>query len=563
MTTSYQAAQEHLTGAGERFELVDTTVRGLPTRVFAHAPATIADIVASTATRGDEVFCVYEDERITFADWHDRVAAFAAGLVANHGVGKGDRVAIAMRNHPEWTIAWAAAVSVGAIAVSLNAWWTADELDFAIHDSTPRVVVADTERIERLGPTCVDRGITVIGVRIEGPVDGVADEAIVPFDTVGIAGAALPDVDIDPDDDATILYTSGTTGRPKGAVSTHRAIIHALWCFNLRAAVDRARTRSDDTADRPPRIRPVFILIVPLFHVTGCIPVMLSCIASGLKLVMLFKWNAERALELIEREKVTNFVGVPTQSADLVSSPRFAEFDTSSLRGVGGGGAPSPKRLVTEVDASFRHAKPTIAYGMTETNAYGPQNTGADYLEHPTSTGRTVVPVDIEARDDDGRTLPAGRTGQLWMRGPNLIRGYWNRPDATAETIVDGWLASGDIGRVDADGFVYVSDRVKDMVLRGGENIYCAEVEDVLYDHPGVHEVAVFGLPDDRLGETVAAAVHPAAGARVTAEELRAFAAERLAAFKVPETIDIRDEPLPRNASGKFLKRALRAGMEP
>ena len=379
------------------------------------------------------------------------------------------------------------------------------------------------------------------------------------FEDVCIVGGRPPRVDIAPDDDATILYTSGTTGRPKGAVSTHRAVLHALLAYAARAAIERVRSASDDgPAPTTPPGRPVFILIVPLFHVTGSVPVMLGCLASGLKLVIMHHWDADTALELIERERVTNFVGVPTQSHDLLQSPHFVDHDTSSLISVGGGGAPTPKELVKKVDASFSNAKPNIGYGMTETNSYGPGNSGADYLEHPTSTGRVVAIMDIEARDPEGEPLPAGETGELWMRGPNLIRGYWNRPEATAETIVDGWLRTGDIGRVDEDGFVYVSDRAKDMVLRGGENVYCVEIEDVLYEHPAVHEAAVFGVPDERLGETVAAAVYPKVGSTVTADELRDFVAAHLAAFKVPETIDVRTEPLPRNAAGKFLKRHLR-----
>src|SRR5581483_930996 len=339
----------------------------------------------------------------------------------------------------------------------------------------------------------------------------------------------------------TILYTSGTTGHPKGAVSTHRAIVQALMGFGCRSAVDRLRNPSDEPAAGPP----AFILIVPLFHVTGCVPVMLSCLANGLKLVIMYRWDPERALELIERERVTNFVGVPTQSWDLVSSPSFGDYDTSSLRSVGGGGAPAPPELVRRVASSFAKASPGIGYGMTETNAYGPQNGGADYLAHPTSTGRATPILQIEVRDADGRPLPPGRTGEIWFKGPNLIRGYWNQPEDTAEVLVDGWLRTGDLGHIDDEGFVYVDDRVKDMVLRGGENVYCAEVEAALYEHPAVHEAAVFGVPHERLGEEVAAAVLPRAGMAVTVEELRDHVRARLAPFKVPTVVAIVDSPLP------------------
>ncbi len=374
------------------------------------------------------------------------------------------------------------------------------------------------------------------------------------WDDVVVDGAPMPEIDVDPDDDATILYTSGTTGHPKGAVSTHRAVVQALMGFGCRTAADRLRTPDAP----PPAGPPAFILVVPLFHVTGCVPVMLSCVSSGLKLVIMYKWDPDRALVLIEREHVTNFVGVPTQSWDLLASPHFSEHDTSSLRSVGGGGAPAPPELVRRVASSFAKASPGIGYGMTETNAYGPQNGGADYLSHPTSTGRATPILQVEVRDNDGQALPPGEAGEIWFKGPNLIRGYWNNPDATAEVIVDGWLRSGDIGRIDDEGFVYVEDRAKDMVLRAGENIYCAEVEAALYEHPDVHEVAVFGVPHDRLGEEVAAAVLPRAGAHLTVEDLQQHVRERLAPFKVPTRIAIFDEPLPRNASGKILKRELR-----
>ncbi len=364
-------------------------------------------------------------------------------------------------------------------------------------------------------------------------------------------------MEIAPDDDATILYTSGTTGRPKGAVSTHRAVISAVMGFAGRAAVDALRA-APPAPDVPPPDRPSFILIVPLFHVTGCVPVMMTSFVGGLKLVMMYRWDAVKALELIERERITNLVGVPTQSWDLVNSPRFADFDTSSLRSVGGGGAPAPPALVGKVAGSLRNGGPQLGYGMTETNAYGPSHSGADYVGHPTSTGRVLPIMRLEIRDDQNRALPAGQRGEIWFNGPNLIRGYWDRPEATAETIVDGWLRSGDIGRIDEEGFVYIEDRAKDMILRGGENVYGAEVEAAIYEHPAVHEAAVFGVPDERLGEEVGVTVHLRLGQELTADELRAFLAVKIASFKVPRYVWFLDTPLPRNAAGKFLKRELR-----
>ena len=549
---SYADAVAAVTAPGERFETERITVNGVEVTAFKNAPPTLRFVFDTWRQRGDATFLVYEDERWGFDEVVAHLDALGALLVERYGVQRGDRVAIGMRNYPEWVIAFAAVTSIGAVSVSLNAWWTEDELDFALEDSASTVLIADVERVERTRAACARLGIRTVGVRLgDAAFDGVDRyEEVLPL------GAHLPDLGVGPDDDATILYTSGTTGRPKGAVSTHRAILQALMAFACRTAV--ARLRHPDDAKVADAQAPVFILIVPLFHVTGSVAVMMSCAAAGLKLVMMHKWDPLKALELIEREQVTNFVGVPTQSWDLLEHPRFSDFDTSSLVSVGGGGAPAPPELVKRVESTFSRGRPGIGYGMTETNAYGPQNSGHDYVTHPTSTGRWVPILEIEVRDPDGRALPVGERGEIWFKGPHLIRGYWNRPEDTAETIVDGWLRSGDIGRIDDEGFLYVEDRAKDMVLRGGENVYCAEVEAAIYEHPAVYEAAVFGIPHERLGEEVAAAVFPRQGATISVEELQAHVAERLAPFKVPSKVVIVGEQLPRNASGKILKRELR-----
>jgi long-chain acyl-CoA synthetase len=549
MSLTFEQAIAAVTGAGSPLELTTATIGGVERRIFTHAPRSLRAVFQGTKAHADRTLLVYEDERYSFTAVMASVDALAYTLVHRYGVKKGDRVAIGMRNYPEWVISFAASLSIGAIAVSLNSLWTADELEYALGDSTPTVLIADIERVQRCGDAATNRGCRVITVRC-APQPGTDAWA----DVVHL-GDPLPDVDVEPDDDATILYTSGTTGRPKGAVSTHRAIISAVMSFGARAAVETARTAGQAG---PPALDPSFILIVPLFHVTGCVPVMMSCFVGGAKLVMMYKWDVDKALELIERERVTNFVGVPTQSWDLVNSARFAEFDTSSLRSVGGGGAPAPPKLVGKVEDSFKNGRPNIGYGMTETNAYGPGNSGDDYVSHPTSTGRVIPSMKVEVRDADDKPVPIGQRGEIWFFGANLIRGYWGKPEATAETIVDGWLRSGDIGRVDAEGFVYVEDRAKDMILRGGENVYCAEVEAAIYEHPAIHEAAVYGVPDERLGEEVGVSVHLNDGASLTADELRAFVAIKIAAFKVPKFVTFTAEPLPRNAAGKFLKRELR-----
>ena len=557
MTMTFQEACAAVCAPGSMFEIQETEVLGQTSKVFAGTPPNIRALFELAALRTDE-FIIFENERWTMPQLLKLAGQIGHLLVNELGVTKGDRVAIAMRNYPEWIAAFAAITSVGAVVVPMNAWWVTDELVFAIEDSGSKVVIADAERLQRMqdaAPGAIDAKVIVARATGKLP-DGVLnlDEAVAQLDD-----ATMPDADIDPDDDMTILYTSGTTGRPKGAVSTHRAVLSALIAFAARAAVSAVREPEDPaTIEEGGAPQTAFMLCVPLFHVTGLVPVMLGSFVSGAKLVMTYKWEPNRALELIEQERVTNFVGVPTMSWDLLEAETFAERDTSSLRSVGGGGAPMPPELVKRIDENFQRGRPGLGYGMTETNAYGPQNAGDDFVNNPKSTGRPVPIMDVKVTDLEGNNLAVGETGEIWFRSPSLIRGYWNRPEATAETIVDGWLRSGDIGHLDDEGFVYVSDRAKDMILRGGENIYCAEVEATIYEHPAVYEAAAYGIPNERLGEELACHVMVKEGVTLDAGDLQKFVGERLAKFKVPSVITIVNESLPRNASGKILKRDLR-----
>ena len=552
---SFQEACAQVCAPGTRFEIQEVDVAGVPTKVFAGTPPNMRYLFAAAAARTDD-FIVFEDERWPMPRVLQLVGQIGHALVHDLGVTNGDRVAIAMRNYPEWIAAFAAITAVGAVAVPMNAWWQTDEMVFAIDDSESNVVIADADRLNRVR-AAEPGAITAKIVTVREGAEARDDD---PFEVIALEdlltpGAALPDVEIDPDDDVTILYTSGTTGNPKGAVSTHRAVLSSLMAFAARAAVNAIRDPAPPDPDKP---QAAVMLPVPLFHVTGLVPVMLGAFVGGSKLVMTYKWNPDRALELIERERVTNFVGVPTMSWDLLEAPTFDQRDTSSLTAVGGGGAPMPPELVKRIEDNFSKGRPSLGYGMTETNAYGPGNAGDDFVAHPTSTGRALPIMDLRVTDPMGTVLDPGETGEIWFRGPMLIRGYWNRPDATADTIVDGWLRSGDIGHIDDEGFVYVSDRAKDMVLRGGENIYSAEVEAAIYEHPAVYETAVYGIPHERLGEELACHVMVKEGATLDADELQRFVGERLASFKVPSRVTIVTEQLPRNASGKILKRQLR-----
>ena len=552
MPLSFQQAIDQVCAPGGLFEITETEVRGVRTKVFAGTPQNLRFLYQMAAQREDE-FVVYEEERWTMPEILKLSGQLGSTLIKKFSITKGDRVAIAMRNYPEWIAAFAAITSIGAVAVPLNAWWEPEELGFALNDSGAKVVFADTERIEKILNSNVNiASLQIIRVRSESQDNDIA----VSLETMLDLDSTMPEVEIDPDENATILYTSGTTGSPKGAVSSHRAILSALLGFSARAQVAELVEPQKDPSEITQRN--CFMLCVPLFHVTGLIPVMLGSFVGQSKLVMMHKWDPNRALELIEQEHVTHFIGVPTMSWDLLEAETFDLRDTSTLRSVGGGGAPMPPELVKRIDENFKRGKPGLGYGMTETNAYGPQNTGKEFLDHPTSTGRPVPIMQLRVTDSSGKVLTAGEKGELWFNGPTIITEYWNRPEATKEAIVDGWLRSGDIGHMDEHGRVFVSDRVKDMVLRGGENIYCAEVEASIYELPEVYECSVYGVPDKRLGEKVACHIMIRPGSDLTDEQVRASLTGKIANFKIPEVITIVSDPLPRNASGKILKRQLR-----
>ena len=560
MALSWTDAQKAVLdpGSGTPFELTETEVFGVKMEVFKNAPPNLALALQGARAHGDATFLLYEGERYSFARVMDEVDGLAHLLVNTYGVKKGDRVAVAMRNYPEWIISFAAIISVGAVNVSFNAWWTEDEMKFALEDSGARVLIGDQQRIDTAHHVARAMGVKMLIARPETEVGPDIDE----WSKAVKSGLGPLVADIQPDDDCTILYTSGTTGRPKGAVSTHRAVVNSLMAFSARNGVLSLASDPEDKLMSQSEFPTSFILIVPLFHVTGCVPVMLSCFVAGLKLVIMYKWDAGKALPVIQEERITNFVGVPTQSWDLVNHPDFDKFDTSSLKAVGGGGAPAPATLVDKVAKSIKKGGPQLGYGMTETNAFGPGNTGKFYTDRPTSTGRAIRPMQLAVWDPVTKEpLGPNEYGEIMMFGPMLIRGYWNRPDATAETIENGWLHTGDGGYIDDDGFLYIKDRIKDMILRGGENVFCTEVEGSIYEHPAVHEAAVFGVPHERLGEEVAVAIRVKDNASLTAEDLWKFLDGKISSFKVPNHVVVMNEPLPRNAAGKFLKTALRDGV--
>jgi long-chain acyl-CoA synthetase len=564
-------AWDELTAPGAPFAMSTIDVRGIPTRVFDAVPPHMRAIWETTALFGDRPYVVYEDEHYSYAEIHALVRSLAHHLRDVHAVGAGDRVALAMRNYPEWVVGYWAITSLGAAVVGMNAWWTTAEMEYGLRDSAPKVLIADDERIERVLPVLeglrAERPLALIAVRTDRPLP--ADGARW-ADVVSAAGAPaeLPAAEIDPDDDATIFYTSGTTGFPKGAQLTHRGSVHNIfhlvfWALVTGAAEAKAIAAGEVSGPADPRPAPpiaVYMAPTPLFHVTACNCLLHPCTLTGGTIVFTYKWSPARALELIEREGVTNFSGVPTMSRELINHPDWNTRDHSTLRGMGGGGAPLQPDLVEKIDESLSDGAPSTGYGLTETHGIVTANSSRFFLLKPASCGPVVPTLDAKLVDDDGTELPAGPTtvGQLCVRGSVVIKGYLNRPDATAESIRDGWFNTGDVARIDEDGFVFIVDRAKDMVLRGGENIYCSEVEAAIYQHDGVAEAAVFGVPDERLGEEVGAVVVLRDGYQLDADELRAFLDGRIAKHKVPAHIWFRDRELPRNANGKFLKRELR-----
>ena len=564
MIEHYLAARNEITGPGSPFAVTTEVVRGVTLKSFAAAPPNMRSMWEISAVHGDKDYLVYEDERFTYNEVHAMVRKLAQHLVA-HGVGSGTRVALAMRNYPEWVAGYWATISIGAAAVGMNAWWTAPEMEYALNDSAPLVLIADDERLERFQQLTNVPPMHVISVRTDRAVqgDGVRWADVMSAADPGV----LPDATIDPDDDATIFYTSGTTGFPKGAQLTHRGSVANI--FNIAAmgaittaAEQKAVALGEVTASPAPDVAysPAFMAPTPLFHVTACNCLLHPATLVGGKVVMTYKWDPGRALELIERERITNFSGVPSMSRELLMHPDWSTRDTSSLVGMGGGGSAVQPDLVHKIAGALKTGQPSTGYGMTETCGIITANSARLYIAKPDSCGPLVPTLEGKLVDEDGNDLPPGpnTVGILCVRGSIVIKGYLNRPEANAETIKDGWLNTGDIARIDDEGFVYIVDRAKDMVIRGGENVYCSEVETVIYNHDAIAEAAVFGIPEERLGEEVAAVLVLRPGATLTEEELRTFLSASLAKHKIPTKVWFRSEPIPRNATGKFLKRELR-----
>ncbi len=552
-------AWAELTAPGAPFEIATVEVGGIPLRAYKNAPPNIRALWLSTAAFAERDYLVYQGERLTYGQAHEQVNA-VAGWLAARGVVSGDRVAIAMRNYPEWLIVYWACACLGVAVVGMNAWWVAEEIDYAIRDCAPRAIFCDAERLARIAerPGLTD-GVALVAARMDETPPGATAWP----EVIG-SGGAMPAADIDPDADACIFYTSGTTGFPKGAQLTHRGCLANLMSMAFSAQVQALATLratgSEADPDAPLPI-PVALIPTPLFHVTANNCAAYAVTAAGGTLVMMYRWDAGEALELIERERVTAFAGVPVMARELLGHADFHRRDTSSLLTLGGGGAQLQPDLVGKIDAQVKTARPNTGYGMTETCGIITAVAADFFVDKPESCGPAMPCYQYKCVDDDGKAVAPGEIGELWVRGAQVIKGYLNRPKETAEAITDGWLHTGDVARIDADGFIFIVDRKKDMVLRGGENIYCAEVEASIHRHPAVAECCVFGVADERLGEEVGAAIVLRAGESLAAADLRAHCGGIMARHKIPRYLWFLTDPIPRNASGKFLKRPLRESL--
>ncbi len=539
----YDEILQHLTAPGGTLVLGEDD-RGRT--VVTNFPDTVPGLLRAFCKMNAELEALVAGaERLTFADL-DRVSERLARALAARGIAKGDRVGIAMRNCPSWVVAYMAALKAGAIATLLNGWWERSELAHALALTEPRLVIADAARARRIG----DSGYAgeVVTLAIEQPVE----DALEPL--LGAGDADLPTIEAK--DPATILFTSGSTGDAKGALSSHRAVTMGAYTYATGLMVMLGLLTREG---RAPASKPRTLLSVPLFHVTGEVPVMLNSFVVGRCMVLMDKWDAGDALRLIEAEKITYFVGVPTMSLELLIHPDREKYDLGSLTDIAAGGAPRPISHVERLQKAFPTAQPALGYGLTETNAVGCHNFWGNYAAKPGSTGRAHAPyVELAILGEGERHLGPGENGEIAIRAAANVDGYWNAPEATAELFTpDGFVRTGDIGYLDEDGYLFIVDRKKEIIIRGGENISAAEVEAACYACPSVGEVAVFGAPDERLGEVPVAVVH--LRDEMTAEQLLDFLDGRLAKFKIPERIIFSAEALPRLGTGKIDRRALKA----
>jgi steroid-24-oyl-CoA synthetase len=553
--TLEQAVRE-VTTTNPTFKVGSADIRGVHYPVFENIPPHIRALLQAShevQDNGAAEYIVFGNERWSYEEFCCETKRMAHVLQDNLGIQQGDPVAIALPNCPEMAILTSAIASIGAVTVFVNAWWTTQELDYALNDSRAKTIFADAKRVERLLPLAKDIDLQLIGVR-----DG-EDLTELRYSTLrdAMADDSWPTVDIHTDDDFAVMYSSGTTGQPKGVVLTHRGALSSVFTWLMQAAM--APLLDPPAEDAPPAPRPAVLVGTPLFHVTALHSLFLLSIPAGAKFVMLSKWDAENAVNVIRDEKVTRFMGVPTQSADLMAMAVQLNETLPTLEFLGAGGAKRPAAQVSGLAEKFPLAKIATGWGMTETNANGIGMSGPDYVSRPGSAGKLYPPIQqLKFLDDDGVEVPIGTVGEITVKSPSNMRCYLNKPEATDEIYQEGWLRSGDLGMIDDDGFVTIVDRKKNIIIRGGENIACLDVEGAIHHHPTVAEACAFSVPDDRLGEIVGALIQLKPGVQLAADELQEFLADHIAHFKIPQHVWFQGEPLPRIATDKIDRRAVR-----
>lgn len=543
-----------LTAPGAPFELVELKVHGQSLPAYRNAFTTLPALIDAGRAHGAREFMVYEGDRWTFDRFFQAVDALAGRLQAEHGVVPGERIAIAMRNCPEWAVAFAAVALVGAVPAPLNSYGLREELLAGVRDVRPRWFLCDVQRFEH-----VAGDLAALGCRA-AVVEGAAGQGDAEWAAlVAPGGPALQPPVLAPQDDALVLFTSGASSQAKAVLSSHLAVCQALFNIDYIGAIS-AMTSPDLVAAMVARgLQPTTLTAVPLFHVSGLHAQLLASLRHGRRLVFMRRWNPAQALQLIQSEKITQVNGAPSMVMQLLAEPGFDDpAVTGSLGGVGFGGAGLPQRLIDDVLSRRGDSLSGIGFGLTETNGVGAAASGRLFQLRPHASGLVSPIVNLRVADYDGSELPTGEAGELWLRGVTVMQGYCGQPDATARALEGGWFRSGDIGMVDADGFVRVVDRIKDVINRAGEKIAAAEIESCLLQHPALTEAAVFAQPDAQTGEAVVAVVVLAEGASLLPEAVQAHVAARLAAYKVPQQVHVRTEMLPRNPAGKMLKAVLK-----
>lgn len=552
-----EEAVRHVVTTDPVFAVDNVDIRGVTVKAFRNIPPTVPALMAAGWARhgeGQLEYIAYEGESYSYEDFTRSVHRLAHAMRDTLGMGQGDRVAIAMRNYPELLMLVLAVSSIGGVVVFVNAWWTTQELEYALNDSGAKAVFADGPRIARLKPLEESLALTLIGVRdgegqTEHSFSHLRDNA---------ANDQPLEVSIDTDDDFAVMYSSGTTGHPKGVVQTHRGAVNAVFSWLMQSVI--APLIDPPAPDAPDPPRPSALVVTPLFHVTATHPLFLLSLPAGAKITLMHKWDAQEAVRLIRDNQITRFLGVPTQSAELMEAAKEMGETLPSIDYLGSGGAKRPAAQVAQLADAFPNAGVATGWGMTETNALGIGMIGDDYRARPESAGKLHPPVqELRILDDHGKNVPNGTLGEITVKGPHIMRCYLNQPEATAETLQDGWLRTGDLGVLDDEGFITILDRKKNIIIRGGENIACLDVEGALHRHPDVLEAVAFSVPDARLGEVVGAALQLRSGAALTSQQMTGFLDGHLAQFKIPAHLWVQHEVLTRGATDKIDRRAIRA----